>query len=51
MIGGSILGCGTRWAAGVALRHGYAVEFEGIVPSPAWYGTPTQMAVFRRHVV
>jgi small RNA 2'-O-methyltransferase len=39
-----------RWATGVAMRHGYRVEFEGIGPAHAWYGTPTQMAVFRRQV-
>jgi small RNA 2'-O-methyltransferase len=40
-----------RWAAGLALRHGYHVEFEGIGPAHAWHGAPTQMAVFRRQVV
>ncbi|MBR9990650.1 MAG: methyltransferase domain-containing protein [Gemmatimonadetes bacterium] len=36
------------WAAGVAVRNGYDVQFEGIGPAHAWYGTPTQMAIFRR---
>ena len=37
-----------RWAAGVAARAGYDVVFEGIGPANAWFGSPTQMAVFRR---
>jgi small RNA 2'-O-methyltransferase len=36
------------WAGGVAERTGYAVRFEGIGPAHAWYGAPTQMAIFRR---
>lgn len=36
------------WAAGVARRNGYRVAFEGIGPASAWYGSSTQMAVFRR---
>jgi small RNA 2'-O-methyltransferase len=39
------------WAAGVAARNGYVVEFEGIGRAHAWYGAPTQMAIFRRPVV
>lgn len=39
------------WVAGVAVRNGYDVQFEGIGPAHAWYGTPTQMAIFRRPVV
>ncbi|HUF51909.1 MAG TPA: class I SAM-dependent methyltransferase [Longimicrobiales bacterium] len=39
------------WAAGVAVRTGYDVQFEGIGPAHAWYGTPTQMAIFRRQVM
>jgi small RNA 2'-O-methyltransferase len=38
------------WATGVAARNGYRVQFEGIGPSRAWHGTPTQMAIFRRPV-
>jgi small RNA 2'-O-methyltransferase len=36
------------WAGGVAVRNGCNVRFEGIGAAHAWYGTPTQMAVFRR---
>jgi small RNA 2'-O-methyltransferase len=39
------------WATGVAVRNGYDVQFEGIGPAHAWYGTSTQMAIFRRLVV
>jgi small RNA 2'-O-methyltransferase len=39
------------WGAGVAVRKGYHVQFEGIGPTHAWYGTPTQMAIFRRQVM
>jgi len=35
-----------RWASGAALRSGYQVRFEGLGPSHAWHGTPTQMAIF-----
>lgn len=37
-----------RWASGAAGRNGYEVAFEGIGPAHAWFGSPTQMAVFRR---
>lgn len=36
-----------RWATGVAERNRYGVAFEGIGPANAWYGSSTQMAVFR----
>jgi small RNA 2'-O-methyltransferase len=39
------------WAAGVAARNGCEVKFEGVGPAHAWYGAPTQMAVFRRAAV
>lgn len=35
-----------RWAAGVAARSGYRVEFEGIGWEHPTWGAPTQMAVF-----
>jgi 3' terminal RNA ribose 2'-O-methyltransferase Hen1 len=34
------------WATGVAVRHGYAVRFEGIGEADPDLGTPTQMGVF-----
>lgn len=37
-----------RWAAGVAGRSRYSVTFEGIGRADAWYGSSTQMGVFRR---
>lgn len=37
-----------RWAEGVSHRNGYSVTFEGIGPANAWYGSSTQMGVFRR---
>jgi 3' terminal RNA ribose 2'-O-methyltransferase Hen1 len=37
-----------RWGRGVANRTGYRVEFEGVGPANAWYGSATQLAVFRR---
>lgn len=37
-----------RWASGAAGRNGYAVAFEGVGPAHGWFGSPTQMAVFRR---
>ncbi|HUG21890.1 methyltransferase domain-containing protein [Piscinibacter sp.] len=36
------------WAAGVALRHGYASTFSGIGDADPWRGCPTQAAVFSR---
>lgn len=36
------------WAAGVAARNGYGVSFVGIGPANAWFGSSTQMGVFRR---
>ncbi|WP_328922594.1 3' terminal RNA ribose 2'-O-methyltransferase Hen1 [Streptomyces griseoaurantiacus] len=36
------------WAAPVAERHGYAVEFEAVGPEDPEVGAPTQMAVFTR---
>lgn len=36
------------WAGGVAERHGYGVEYEGIGEHDPDLGAPTQMAVFRR---
>jgi small RNA 2'-O-methyltransferase len=35
------------WAAGVAVRNGYSVRFDGIGPAHGWYGAPTQMAILR----
>jgi small RNA 2'-O-methyltransferase len=35
------------WAAGVAARTGYRVEFEGAGPADPLLGTPTQIGVFR----
>lgn len=35
------------WAAGVAARNGYGVAFAGVGPANAWFGSSTQMAVFR----
>jgi small RNA 2'-O-methyltransferase len=37
-----------RWATGVARRNSYNVNFVGIGPGNAWFGSSTQMAVFRR---
>jgi small RNA 2'-O-methyltransferase len=37
-----------KWAAGVAERAGYAVEFEGIGVPHAYYGSSTQLALFQR---
>ncbi|GHC53663.1 3' terminal RNA ribose 2'-O-methyltransferase Hen1 [Streptomyces cinnamoneus] len=37
------------WAAKVAERHGYAVEFIPVGPDDPEVGPPTQMAVFHRH--
>ena len=34
------------WSAGVARRNGYSVEFDGVGPANAWFGSSTQMAVF-----
>jgi 3' terminal RNA ribose 2'-O-methyltransferase Hen1 len=36
------------WAAGVATRFGYAVDFAPVGPEDPELGPPTQMAVFRR---
>ena len=36
------------WAAGVASRHGYTVEYRPVGPEDAERGAPTQMAVFTR---
>jgi 3' terminal RNA ribose 2'-O-methyltransferase Hen1 len=36
------------WAAGVAARNGYGVAFAGVGPANTWFGSSTQMAVFRR---
>jgi small RNA 2'-O-methyltransferase len=36
------------WAAGVAERNGYAVQFQAVGPADRWNGGPTQLAVFRR---
>lgn len=37
-----------RWASAIADRHGRDVAFQPIGPIHAWYGSPTQMAVFNR---
>jgi 3' terminal RNA ribose 2'-O-methyltransferase Hen1 len=37
-----------QWAAGVASRHGYAIELSGIGPADPELGCPSQLAVFRR---
>jgi hypothetical protein len=34
------------WSRGVARRNGYSVEFDGVGPANAWFGSSTQMAVF-----
>ncbi len=36
------------WATGVAERHGYTVEFEGLGPEVEPYGAPSQMGVFTK---
>jgi small RNA 2'-O-methyltransferase len=36
------------WASGVAARSAYHVHFDGIGAAHAWYGSPTQMAIFHR---
>ncbi|HSJ23950.1 MAG TPA: class I SAM-dependent methyltransferase [Longimicrobiales bacterium] len=38
------------WATGVGTRNGYTVHFEGIGPTHAWYGAPTQLAVLRKQL-
>ena len=38
------------WAAAVASRHGYAVEFRPIGAEDAEHGAPTQLALFRLEV-
>ena len=38
------------WAAGVAARHGYAVEIRGVGESHEATGTPTQLALFTQEV-
>ena len=35
-----------RWASAIAARHGRDVACQPIGPVHAWYGSPTQMAVF-----
>lgn len=37
-----------KWGAGVAVAHGYRVEFRPIGPLDADHGAPSQMAVFQR---
>jgi small RNA 2'-O-methyltransferase len=37
-----------QWAAGIGNRNDYGVEFEGIGPGNAWFGSATQMAIFQR---
>jgi SAM-dependent methyltransferase len=34
------------WSRGIARRNGYGVEFDGVGPANAWFGSSTQMAVF-----
>lgn len=36
------------WSRGVANRTGYRVEFEGVGPANAWFGSSTQLAAFQR---
>lgn len=36
------------WATGVGGRNAYDVVLEGIGPANAWFGSPSQMATFRR---
>lgn len=36
------------WCEGIAERHGYTVQLQGIGPSDSELGSPTQMAVFAR---
>jgi hypothetical protein len=38
----------TRWAEGVAERHGYSVRYVAVGPEDEELGPPTQMGVFRR---
>jgi small RNA 2'-O-methyltransferase len=37
-----------QWAAGVGSRNDYGVVFEGIGPANTWFGSATQMAIFKR---
>lgn len=37
-----------RWSSGVAARNGYDLAMEGVGSVHAWFGTPTQLAVFSR---
>jgi 3' terminal RNA ribose 2'-O-methyltransferase Hen1 len=37
-----------NWGRGVANRTGYSVEFEGVGPANAWFGSATQLAAFQR---
>jgi small RNA 2'-O-methyltransferase len=39
------------WAAGVAHRTGYHVEFEGLGPADPLHGSPTQLGVFTRQSI
>lgn len=36
-----------RWATGIAQRHHYTVAFEGVGPANAWFGSSSQLAIFR----
>jgi small RNA 2'-O-methyltransferase len=36
-----------RWASGVARRNQYTVAFEGIGPANVWFGSSSQLAIFR----
>lgn len=36
-----------NWGRGVANRTGYTVEFEGVGPANAWFGSATQLAAFQ----
>jgi 3' terminal RNA ribose 2'-O-methyltransferase Hen1 len=37
-----------NWGRGIASRTGYSVEFEGVGPANAWFGSATQLAAFQR---
>ncbi len=38
-----------KWCRGIAGRHGYQVRFTGIGNEDPNHGSPTQMAIFRKH--
>jgi small RNA 2'-O-methyltransferase len=38
-----------HWCTGIGRRHGFDVVFRGIGPANVWFGSSSQMAVFRQH--